>query len=72
MKTAIVLFSLLLTGCSTLDTVIQTGAEANDTAVQAAEFTLCQGASIGAIRRAYGDRPAIWRELCSDNFSFRE
>ncbi len=60
---------LLLSGCGTLGDVVQTGREANDTAVDAAIFTLCEGASVGSIRREFGARANDWEALCDDGFS---
>ena len=54
----------LTAGCSLSDIGIK-GAEINDTAVDTAVFTLCWGASIGSIRREFGDKPEIWKELCA-------
>jgi len=68
MKWALMFAAFCLSGCATIGTAVEKGADANDSAVQAAEFTLCQGASVGSIRRAFGTRPEIWRELCADDF----
>jgi len=69
MKTAILLIMAgFMAGCASLNTAIDKGAEANDAAVQAAEFAICNGASIGSIRRSFGNRPEVWRELCADEF----
>lgn len=49
------------------------GAAANSAAVESSVFTLCQGASIGAIRR-YFDSPEkvdSWRRLCNDTTEFK-
>lgn len=60
----------LLGGCVT-EQAVRRGADANDRAVRSAEFVLCQGASVGAIRRAYGDRPTVWDALCRSGDDFR-
>lgn len=64
MRLAAMLCSLMVAGCGGMSDLTKKGAEVNDDAVQAAEFAICYGASVGAIRRAYGDRPEVWRELC--------
>lgn len=64
LRSAILIAALaLLGGCAS---VIQRAAEANDSALESAEWTICNGASVGSIRRAYGsaDRAAVWRQLC--------
>lgn len=61
------MFSILLftlSGCSATVAVVEKGAEINDSALEAAEFTICQAASIGAIQRRYGDSPERWNALC--------
>ncbi len=67
MKECIVLLVWLglTTGCSLSDIGIK-GAEINDTAVDTAVFTLCWGASIGSIRREFGDNPETWKALCAN------
>ena len=54
----------LTTGCASLSDIGDKGAEYNDTAVDVAIFTLCWGASVGSIRREFGDRPETWNALC--------
>jgi len=63
---------VLLGGCGTLTPAVQQAAKVNDEAVRVAEFALCHGASVGAIRRHYGtpDRAAIWRSLCNSTDEF--
>lgn len=56
MKTALLLALILTTGCSLTDSlgfVADKGAETNDTAVTVSVFTMCQGASVGAIQRFF-------------------
>ena len=60
----ILIYLGLSTACSLKDIGIK-GAEVNDTAVDTAVFTLCWGASIGSIRRQFGDNPEVWKELCT-------
>lgn len=66
------LVALSLTACGTLDGARQyvavQGAAAMDRAHEDALWTLCNGISVGAWRRAYaGDpaRAAAWEKLCA-------
>jgi len=60
------LLLLLLSGCSGISEVVRTGAKANDDAVTASEFTICYGASVGAIRRSFNtpERIEAWKTMC--------
>ena len=64
-----------LSGCARIQKVVDAGAEANDAALLSAEFVICRGASVGAVRRHYGTKEmaAVWREFCQnadgDNFT---
>ena len=51
-------------GCSLSDIGIR-GAEYNDKAVATSVFMLCYGASVGSIRREFGDDPDVWKNLCT-------
>mgnify|MGYP001099825248 CR=1 FL=1 len=72
MKTVLALILLsLLTGCAswnTLQSAVAThGADVEDEARATAEWTLCNGISIGAWRRAYAANEAkasAWAVLC--------
>ena len=71
MKTVLVILLLTLTGCASYDTVQSAvathGAKAQDEARVTAEWTLCQGISVGAWRRAYAGNEAkasAWAVLC--------
>jgi len=64
----------LLAGCTTSPTLTDAteqaviiGAQINDDILDAAEFTICYGASIGSIRRRFGDpeRSQVWQDLCN-------
>lgn len=72
MNKTLIACAFMLTGCAGVENVIERGAQANDSAVKSAEFVICQGASVGSIRRAYGteDRAALWRELCATGTHF--
>jgi hypothetical protein len=61
-----VLATLMLSGCAYVPVAIDRAAAANDEAVTSAEWVICKGASVGSIRRAYGDRPEVWAELCRE------
>ncbi len=55
----------IASGCASLSDIGSKGAEINDTAVDTAVFTLCWGASVGSIRREFGNKPEVWTALCS-------
>ncbi len=58
----------ITSGCSlSLADIGTKGAEYNDTAVDTAKFTLCGGASVGSIRREFGDKPEVWKALCEQD-----
>ncbi len=66
------LLAALTGGCAQFDVaqtaVRETGARAADDARESAEWALCQGITVGAWRRAYGNDPARaqgWSLLCS-------
>lgn len=61
------LLTLTLSGCAYVPVAIDRAADASDEAVKSAEFIICKGASVGSIRRAYGDRPEVWAELCRES-----
>lgn len=69
----IAISGLFMSGCATLETFTGKGAEINDGALTGAEFVICQGASIGSIRRHYGtaEGARVWKELCNsiDDFN---
>lgn len=61
-----------LTGCATWDAAqavaAQRSAKAADEARETAEWTLCNGISVGAWRRAYAGDPVKgegWKRLCA-------
>ena len=60
--------ALTLTGCSLIPDAISAGTKANNKAVDTAKFTLCRGASIGAMRRNFNDTEMydLWRILNCD------
>lgn len=67
MKYAI--FALLFLGaCAQVDAyqaaVAYAGAKAADDALETAEWFVCKGASIGAVRRAHGQDAATYRAFC--------
>ena len=71
MKTLIVLLTLMLTGCASYGlaktAIAVEGAKASDEARITAEWTLCNGISVGAWRRGYADNEAkasAWAVLC--------
>lgn len=69
-RTATIAMATLLSGCASLDVAVNRGAEANDAAVSASIFCLCNGCSVGSVRRYFREDPALWTDLCLDNFEF--
>ena len=74
MKLIALAFAALLAGCGTspqmtlaTEQAMVIAAGVNDEMLNAAEFTICYGASIGSIRRRFGDpeRSQVWQDLCN-------
>lgn len=63
----VIVAAFMQAGCAYVPVAVDKASEANDEAVRAAEFTLCRGASVGSIRRAFNDRPHVWAELCRES-----
>lgn len=61
---SLIVFALVASGCAYVPVAVDKASQANDEAVTSAEFVICRGASIGSIRRAFGDRPDVWAGLC--------
>jgi len=60
MKTVIILTTLiLLTGCSSIISAVVKVAEINDEALKSAEFTICNGASVGSVERRYNSKELL-------------
>jgi len=68
----LVLLLMLASGCAGIMEIKAKGAEVMDDAVAAAEITLCEGASVGAIRRRFNspESAATWRRLCAERGSW--
>ena len=51
---------------------IDKAAQANDEALKAAEFTVCQGASVGSVKRRFNtdELSKLWRKLCDQEQGF--
>lgn len=62
-----VTMAITLSGCTAVGSIAQKGATANDSIVDAAIFTLCQGASIGAIKRRFDtpEKATTLSKLCT-------
>lgn len=64
------MFLFVLSGCSVLDAaryhVSQEGAQAMDRVLMDAEWVICKGVSVGAIRRRYAGTLKFqhWRGMC--------
>ena len=66
----LLLIALLLSGCSV---IAEKGATASDAAVDTAMFTLCHGASVGAIEREFNtaERAKLRAKLCDRRAALR-
>lgn len=63
----ILLVTLFLFGCATVDQVRGKVAGLYDQALESAETTICNDASVGSVLRRYGrsvERANEWRALC--------
>lgn len=58
--------ALSVSACSILDSIAEKGAEANDESIKISLFALCQGASVGSIKRQFNtaELVKIYNELC--------
>lgn len=64
---------IFFTGCETLGLVTDKAAKMNDEALKSAEFTICNGASVGSVRRRF-DTPELaelWRKMCQEQQGFK-
>lgn len=72
MKILILAVSLLLSGCSTISRILDYGAAANEEAVKSSIFVVCNGASIGAVKRTFDtpEKVETWKQLCQSDTEF--
>lgn len=67
-KTAFIAVAVLvISGCAQLQFATQQGAEVADGALAGGAFTICTAATVGSIRRRYGNNPeqmAAWQLFC--------
>lgn len=75
MKTLLIAI-MLLSGCTTLDAgqrvVAQYGAKVADESLESSLWAVCQGPTIGAWIRRFGNDPQKaegWRRLCSEQIN---
>ena len=69
----VALIGIAAPGCESLvPRATGRAAEISDEALNAAEFTICRGASIGSIRCHYGEpsRARVWMDLCNSTDAF--
>ena len=64
MGKTIIILVFFLVGCETTAEIVERGADANDAAVNASVFAICHGASVGSIRRKFGNQIEVWQGLC--------
>ena len=72
LKIIIVSSIFMLSGCSTVGKIASYAAQANDDALTSAEFTICNAASVGSIKRKFNtpEKVEVWKELCNDRSNF--
>ncbi len=61
---------LLISGCTSLDRAVVGGAKAADRVLSTAEWTLCEAATRGSLKRRYGisiERAEAYKEFCDGN-----
>jgi len=68
-KAVFTLLLLTITGCAQLDVVKSQGAKIYDKTLIEAEDYLCNVASVGSIKRRYGnpERAKVYSDLCKSN-----
>lgn len=68
LRSAVIAISitLSLSACSAFDKVIDKGAEANDEAIRVSLTTICQGASVGSVKRQFNtpELVKLYNQLC--------
>lgn len=70
MKWLFLAAGLLISGCATLDRVAVEGAKVADDVLTTAEWTLCEAATRGSLKRRYGtsiERATAYKEFCDGN-----
>lgn len=57
---------VMLSGCSTLEKLANSGADINDEAIRNSKFMICKGASIGSIMREFNTKEKAegWVKIC--------
>jgi len=71
-KILVLVVLLSLTGCSVLGSAVGKAAKVNDDVLKAAEFSICNGASVGSVKRRFNtpELAKLWRELCEEKQGF--
>lgn len=72
MKLVILALTVLISGCTTVSRILDFGAAANEEAVKSSIFVICQGSSIGAVRRSFDtpEKVETWKRLCNSETEF--
>jgi len=62
----------LVSGCAQIGEAVEQAAVLNDEALNKAEFTICNAASVGSVKRRYNTPELIetWQRLCNDSSAF--
>ena len=72
MKSISLAVLILLTGCSSIESFVGKAAEVNDEALKVAEFSICQAASVGSVKRRFHtpELARLWRDFCNEEQGF--
>lgn len=72
MKKLLICLIPFVMSCSTIDRLLEKGAEANDAMLKGAEVINCEAASIGSIRRKFNtpELAAMWNAMCGAKQGF--
>jgi hypothetical protein len=66
----LVFVAFSMAGCAAIVPAVQKVRAANDAVLGAAEFEICEAATIGAVKRRYGQdkvKARAWRDLCVES-----
>jgi len=73
LKTTLALaIATILSGCAGISSIVDRAANINDKALEAAEFSICQGASIGSVKRRFNtpELARLWQDFCREGQGF--
>jgi hypothetical protein len=71
-KISVFIIAMLMTGCGAVGAyrgmVAETGADAADQALESAEWAMCNGVPVGAVKRRYNteEKRNAYNQICTD------